>query len=1245
MARASAVPVLLSLLLSSVQATYSPGHHAYLDSLIGRATTQLTPASNSLPTNWTYTGCYNDNQGSRTLNGPYYGDGSGMNASTCVSFCASQNYVYAGTEYSSQCYCGNSIASGLNQTDATCNMACSGNSAEVCGGPNLLTIYYANTAAPIPPSVNPGPPGWTSYGCYAEGSTRTLANLYDVPGGSAKNMSVAACTSVCGANGYSLAGVEYASQCFCDNYISSAATNASASDCNMVCSGNSTEFCGAGNRLNLYAAGKVVPGLKPASKVVAPPPGWFSTGCYNDTVGTRTLNTAQYGLGDLNVENCTAACFKNGFSLAGMEYGNECYCDNSYQNYGAPATDGRCNMPCKGNANETCGGPNGLSVFKYTGWFSKGCYNDTVGTRSLNYAQYGLGDMTIEKCTAACQSAGYNLAGMEYANECFCDTAIQNNGIVVTDGRCNMACKGNANEVCGGPNGLSIYFFNSTGVVSSTTTTAAAAVAAGTSPAASPVSAAAVNTTAIAPFTYQGCFTDNSQQGRTLANQQPDNKAMTVESCVSTCNSLGYSIAGMEYGVQCFCDNFIRYSPSNVTASGDCSVKCGGNSGEYCGAGSRLSIYSNGTMVNYTPPTILQNVTQWQYKGCYSDIDGARTLAYKIPWPTNNTNEACVAQCQRFGYGIAGTEYGQECWCGDWQNVLDAQATLRPDSECNMLCSADQGKNGGHYCGGGSRLALYNWTGPLLTNWNYASGLDAGAYQFLIGGVNIPLVTAPARNGKVTYMSKFGTEPANNSTGAYELDLSLLNNFTAAWRPMHVKSDVFCSASLTLPDRAGRQINVGGWANDATYGVRLYWPDGVPGVWGQNDWQENVKEVSLLTGRWYPSAMIMANGSILVVGGEVGSNGAPVGDLEVLPSPAKQKVPAEYLTRTDPYSTYPFLAVLPSGGILVTYYNEARILDPVTLTTNRSLPNIPGAVNDFDGGRTYPFEGSSMLLPQHAPYTDPLGVLICGGSVPGPEFGLDNCVTIQPDQPQANWTIERMPSRRVMTYMCALPDGTYLITGGARQGRAGFGLATDPNYSAVLYDPSKPVNNRMTLMANTTVARLYHSEAVLLDDGRILISGSDPEDQRSFAPQEYRNEVFMPPYLLKGAPRPSFNVSSIDWDYSQSVQLTVQPSSGNSAAGYRVSLIGAVASTHGNSMGQRTFFPSFSCTGLTCTVTAPPNANICPPAWFQMFVLDNNNIPSNATWIRIGGDPGDLGSWPAFPDFNVPGQGPVIPLH
>ena len=275
----------------------------------------------------------------------------------------------------------------------------------------------------------------------------------------------------------------------------------------------------------------------------------------------------------------------------------------------------------------------------------------------------------------------------------------------------------------------------------------------------------------------------------------------------------------------------------------------------------------------------------------------------------------------------------------------------------------------------------------------------------------IPLITAQALTGKITFVEKHGTGPPN-STGAYELDLTQISDYDNAWRTMNgLKTDVFCSAGLTLPDKVGRQLNIGGWSADSLYGIRLYWPDGSAGVKGVNDWQENVAEVALQTGRWYPSAMMMTNGSILVVGGENGSNGPPVPNLEVLPKPSGGTlVYCDWLNRTDPNNLYPFLAVLPTGGIFVAYYNEARILDENTFETTSVMPNMPGSVNRFDAGRTYPLEGTAMILPQSSPYTDPITVLICGGSTPYQGFALDNCVSIQPEVAGSNWTIERMVS-------------------------------------------------------------------------------------------------------------------------------------------------------------------------------------------------------------------------------------------
>lgn len=921
-------------------------------------------------------------------------------------------------------------------------------------------------------------------------------------------------------------------------------------------------------------------------------------------------------------------------------------------------------MACTGDNTQACGGPNRMNLYLNggsaasttpatpppttappapaggpyhnpgpAGWGGIGCYTD-AGARTLTYTAAtagGQGALTVALCTTACSAANYIYAGVEYSGECFCGNAFSNGGGPAPDGLtgCNMLCNGNKTEYCGGPNRLDTYKLGA-----APTTPVAPPPA--TTPAPPPSSTSAVVTTRGLPtgWAYKACYVDNAN-GRILAYQvNPDNAALTIEICVNKCIGLGYSVAGMEYSTQCFCGNAIIQGGVPANADTECNMACGGDATEKCGAGNRMSIYATGTLTTQQAAAVQKTGLpgSWTYQSCITDnINNVRTFPNKIVNPNGNSAQYCLSLCATYGFMAAGMEYGEECYCGDVANIAAAGTTVRPDGECNTVCPGDSR----YLCGAGNRLSYYKWTGTPINVWNYPTGNGAGAYQFLIGGVVIPLITTTGINGKYTFVEKYGTG-APNSTGAYELDVSQINNPAQAWRPMHVKSDVFCSAGLTLPDRAGRQINIGGWSGQSTYGIRLYWPDGSPGVWGKNDWQENYNELALQTGRWYPSAMIMANGSILVVGGENGSNGPPVPNLELLPK-AGGLVQCDFLAQTDPYSLYPFLAVLPSGGIFIAYYNQARILDEVTLGTKQTLPRIPSGVSDPLGGRTYPLEGTAVLMPQRAPYNDPLTIMICGGSTPGPAIAIDNCVSIRPDVANDPWVIERMPSQRVMTCMTALPDGTYLILNGAKQGVAGFGLATLPNTGAVLYDPSKPINQRFSVMANTIVARLYHSEAILMQDGRVLVSGSDPQDGKN--PQEYRVEVFLPPYALSGLAKPSYTLTNKDWAYGAQIQITVNVPSGN-VGGVRVSLMGAESSTHGNSMGQRTLFPALACAGNTCTITAPPNAHICPPGWFQVFVLDGPT-PSSSQWVRIGGDPGSLGNWPNFPDFSRPGLGGI----
>lgn len=511
-------------------------------------------------------------------------------------------------------------------------------------------------------------------------------------------------------------------------------------------------------------------------------------------------------------------------------------------------------------------------------------------------------------------------------------------------------------------------------------------------------------------LTVDSVCSDNAN-GRILSNGQPASSTLTVESCIATCSRLGFSIAGMQYSSECWCGNNIINGGAVATSDAQCGNACSGAPAEACGGANRMSVYSTNANITAIPVPTVSNATLptgWNYAGCVTDTAPQRPLPNFFERPDTMTPELCITQCATFGYTAAGVEFGSQCLCGDPSDVIASGAQTVAENQCGFPCAGDPSK----ICGGAQRFSYY--TGPQTTKWETPA--NTGRYEFLIGGLVVPLITTLGINNKVTFVEKFGTG-APNTTGAYELDYSLTNDMGAAWRTMHMQADrswtdVFCAAGLTLPDKSGRVITIGGWSYESTYGIRLYTPDGSPGVRGKNDWEENYSEVHMQDGRWYPGVMLMANGSILVVGGERGSNDVAVPTLEILPTPAggRTALYMDWLARTDPNNLYPYLYVLPGGGIFVQYYNEARILDENTFATIKTLPNVPASVASPDGGRTYPLEGAAGIFPQYAPYTDPITFIVCGGS-PGVAAGaLDNCASIQPEAANAQWTIERMVS-------------------------------------------------------------------------------------------------------------------------------------------------------------------------------------------------------------------------------------------
>ncbi|KAJ6521662.1 glyoxal oxidase N-terminus-domain-containing protein [Mycena vulgaris] len=968
------------------------------------------------------------------------------------------------------------------------------------------------------------------------------------------------------------------------------------------------------------------------------PGNWTSFGCYTDSTAARTLTAASTtDPVNMTVENCIGFCDSKQLVFAGVEFMQECYCDDFIENSGVsmPITD--CDLPCTGDSQESCGGPNRLNIFwsgaqppppptipSFIGkWESLGCYSDNVDGqgRALPNAVNIAGEFSLETCTSACFNAGMPLSGAEFADECYCGMVIGNGGTPEPISDCNMACAGNISEFCGGPNRLTVYNYTGTDLPPPP-------VGGGGGGGGPTGGATAIATNLPSPWAYVGCFVDGAA-GRVLTTEI-DNVNLTMEICVATCDAQNFTIAGGEFSTQCFCGDELIEGAASAPES-DCNMACGGNSTQACGAGNRLSVYSTTQNITILPVPTAQNTSlpgSWEYQGCLAEANQQRIFPWEIDFIADNSPTSCLSQCAAFGYTAGGMEFGTQCFCGDVSDVVKSGFGLQPESDCNIPCSGDPI----HLCGGSFRIQYYVWTGPAHV-WHTPK--ITGRYEFFVPGVVVPLIATLSVKNKVVFLEKGGTSEFRNSTGAYELDLSLVGEFDKAWREMHVKSDVFCSGSITLPDKGARQLNVGGWSLDSTKGVRLYTPDGSPGVNGTNDWEENFAELHLQRQRWYPTAAMLPNGTVMVIGGETGSNASPEPNVEILPTPegGDTVIFLDWLNRTDPNNLYPFVFVLPSGNLFIVYYNEARIIDAGTFDTVQTLPNLPASVNDFLGGRTYPLEGAAVIFPQHAPYTDPLEILICGGSSPGAGIALDNCLSIQPEVENATWALERMPTARVMPCMVGLPDGTFLILNGAVQGVAGFGLANDPNLGALLYDPAMPFNQRISILNTTIVARLYHSEAILLPDGRVLVSGSDPESPVN--PEEFRIEVYIPPYLAQGLRQPSFNVTNTDWAYGSKHSITVTLHQGTTST-MKVSLIAATSSTHGNTMGSRTLFPAFSCVRNTCTITAPPNAFVSPPGWHQLFILDGPT-PSHSTWVRIGGDPAGIGNWPDLSDFTVPG--------
>ena len=178
-----------------------------------------------------------------------------------------------------------------------------------------------------------------------------------------------------------------------------------------------------------------------------------------------------------------------------------------------------------------------------------------------------------------------------------------------------------------------------------------------------------------------------------------------------------------------------------------------------------------------------------------------------------------------------------------------------------------------------------------------------------------------------------------------------------------------------------------------------------------------------------------------------------------------------------------------SNQILTVAGNQAVVWDYSANVLVKTLPDTPLQP------RTFPSSATAVILPLVAPEYAAT-ILICGGSsgdIPSPIAQRD-CHTINPNDGSPSWqATDDLPNGpQTMSDGILLPDGTVLIINGARTGSGGGFMADDPVYQPVIYNPSAAAGSRFQTMPATTISRLYHSTAILLPSGEVLVAGSNP---------------------------------------------------------------------------------------------------------------------------------------------------------
>ena len=362
-----------------------------------------------------------------------------------------------------------------------------------------------------------------------------------------------------------------------------------------------------------------------------------------------------------------------------------------------------------------------------------------------------------------------------------------------------------------------------------------------------------------------------------------------------------------------------------------------------------------------------------------------------------------------------------------------------------------------------------------------------------------------------------------------------------------------------------------------------------------------VPAAELNIGRFYPTALTLPDGRAMTLfGQDNASGGQTAASLEIF-TPGGAGAWSAPKSLPFNYFYYPWTFLLPGGDLFIAGPQKpARRFDP---TAN---PVIDNPALQFDQiatpQRGINMDGTAVLLPLRPPNYEPR-VMVAGGTTDGANWVPTEAGAIK----TAEWidlsiaapvwqALPDMNVPRVKVNSVLLPDGRVLILGG---------FETPPDGGPVeLFDPEDPTSG-FQLGPNMKYPRGYHSAAILMPDGSVVIGG-DPNGANT------PNERYLPPYFFK--PRPTITAApgTIAYGSGFSVQT---PTPGEIA---EVVLMRPGAVTHAFNHNQR--YVGCVITGTTANsvdATAPPDGTHAPPGYYLLFVVDHDRSPSTGVWTRL----------------------------